>query len=269
MSKLKIVSYNIWFDIYLEHDRINSLVFHLHQDDPDIICLQEVKPNVYNILKNKLKRYKYKYPEHLCNSYGCVIFSKHYIKDSFTIEFPNSRMGRSLLIANIKYPYYTNTNHKNTNHKNNNHTDYIDLIITTTHFESLFKKNICNKSKIKQYKMTHKVLNKLYKTYKNVIFCADTNVLKHEEDKFIPTNCNELIDCWKIKGNTDNEYTYDSKNNIYLAPKYAGRIRSRIDRILYRADNFSLKDFDFVKISGECIEPSDHYGIFGNFFISN
>lgn len=247
MNRLKIASYNIWFQSYMEKDRIISLIVHIRKYDFDIICLQEVKPHVYEVLKDNLPQYKYYYPKVMDVSYGCVILSKHNITECLRIQLP-SIMERELVIANIAIP---------------NDNAYTNLVIVTTHFESEFKRK--NKLKIKQYKVTHDVLNRLYDKYHNVVLCADTNIMKNEEKMFIPTN-EDWSDGWKLKGNKYNEYTYDSLKNPHVVIKsHIKKIKSRLDRILYKTDKYNIEHFDIIKIMDNYIEPSDHYGIYGVF----
>ena len=136
------------------------------------------------------------------------------------------------------------------------------VVVVTTHFESEFKRK--NKTKIKQYTVAYDVLNQLYNKYRNIVLCADTNIMNREEKLFIPTD--EWIDGWKIKGNKNNKYTYDSIKNPHIVIKgYTKKIKSRLDRILYKTDKYNIEYFDTIKIMNDYIEPSDHYGIYGVF----
>ena len=178
MNELNIISYNIWFDHMLETERIESLIRIIHNKVADIICLQEVKPNIFRILVSQLKKYKYHYPKKIDHNYGCAIFSRYPIKKTQTHEFNNSLMGRSLLIVQIDYPAHLEIN---------NGIDIKDteIVIATTHFESQFNRNIENTTKLEQYEESERLLEKLYSSHENVILCADLNILPHEEIKFI------------------------------------------------------------------------------------
>ena len=229
-----VASYNIWFDKTLCLERTLSLIDSINMLNPDVICLQEVRPEIYDVLIQFLTEYKYYFPKKLTKTYGCVTFSKHQI------------------IKCLDYPYIT-TNNK------------IEIVIANTHFESLFKKNIENTVKLKQYENTRVVLDSLYAEYQNVILCSDTNVMTNEEILFDSQFKNNLwIDAWKLKGTDLNKYTYDSENNVYLQLQQS-KFRSRIDRILYKTNNLIIDNFDIITKNNECVEISDHFGIYATF----
>lgn len=287
-NRFKVLSYNVWFDETLCLDRTISLVNMIGELKPDVICLQEVRPEIQEILMMLLKEYKFCFPINITKKYECIIFSKHPILKCLNYPYKNSTMGRSLVITQI---YYND----------------IDIIIANSHFESLFKKNIENDVKIKQYQCARTLLDSLYNIYKNVILCSDTNVLLHEEETFDKQFIdNDWIDAWSIKGNIYNKYTYDSENNIYLK-QLKDKYRSRIDRILIKTKNLTIDKFNMINndlmvsgsrahinefakneslipcfyqgydsinasslvnsVGGECVEPSDHFGISAEFII--
>lgn len=236
-----VLSYNIWFDCYLQIERIKSLIKIINIRNPDVICLQEVKPAVYKLLKVYLPDYDY-YPKEIINSYECVIFSKYKINNKTSYMFSNSTMGRQLLFIIIKI-------------------DLTDIVITTSHFESQF--NTKNIEKVKQYKITEKILNALYDKYKNVIFGGDCNVLQHEE-KFMFCN-NNFKDAYVEKGMEEDNITFNSKTNPYLIPKNWNHV-NRLDRIIYKLDSFNISKFELIKgINYDLCEPSDHYGVLCTF----
>lgn len=246
------VSYNIWFDSLLNLERLISLVHNISLVDPDVICLQEVKKDIYEILICELKHYKYHWPKKINYEYGSVTFSKYPISKCAEYNFENSTMGRSLIITKIDYPYNKIENDEYS-------IENVGIVVVNTHFESLFKS--VNHVKYEQYNITKNILENLYDEYKKVILCADTNLLVSEEDKFIKWN-----DAWIKKGNDGNKYTYDWNSNIYLKfKKY--KLRSRIDRILYKMNNCELLRFDIIKAENGTIEPSDHFGVYAEFEI--
>lgn len=258
MNEFKIISYNIWFDKTLYLERLISLIQTINDCDPDVICLQEVRPEVFELLIVELQNYEYYYPKKINREYGCVTFSKYKIEKCLESEFQNSLMGRSLIITKINYQLKPEL------------TDKIDIVVGNSHYESLFKKNMINSAKIKQYEETNLLMEALYKTFKNVILCADTNVLSHEEIKFKEQfEDNKWLDSWKEKGDKLNEFTYDSVNNIYLKIKLKNKYESRIDRILFKGESLKLYSFSILKGGKNCIEPSDHFGVLSKFEIKN
>jgi exonuclease III len=169
-------------------------------------------------------------------------------------------MGRSLLVTQIDYPTHLETeigvDIKNT-----------EIVIATTHFESQFNRNIENTTKLEQYKESERILEKLYNVYKNVILCADLNILPHEETKFIDTDKGLWKDSWKENGNKNNKFTFDGNTNIYLQMKNC-RYRSRLDRILYKTNICTLNNFERIESKEGYTEPSDHYGVLSKFSIN-
>lgn len=257
MNKLRIMSYNVWFDLYERELRTASLINIINDYNPDVICLQEVVPQVFKILKKYLSTtYKHIFPKNFDCSYGCVIISKYDVSHYNEYEYQRSMMGRKLCCAVIDYMFHQD------------HEEYrVDpqkIVICTSHFESEFKKN--NETKIAQYNEAQQILEELYNEYGPVILCSDTNILEHEEKYFFSDS--KWADTWIQNGqNINNSYTYDTNKNVLLIKRNIQKeIRSRIDRIIYRG-NFVLKstDFDMVKSQENMTEASDHFGIISTF----
>lgn len=248
---LSVLSYNIWFDDYLKQERLHSLIYNIMLLNPDVICLQEVMSDVYNIIKNKFPEYNF-YPKKMDRKYGCIIMSKHNIKMAKTIELTSS-MCRNLLIAliEVRMEYME---------KDMICCDNKMIVITNCHYESEFKKN--NINKIAQYNETLKYLNDIYYTYGTVIHCADTNITELEEEKYI-TKDESWKDSW-IEAGSDKEdcYTYDYNTNENLQERNI-KLRSRIDRIVYRDNNnLDITDFRLIRGDNLYIQPSDHHGVY-------
>lgn len=245
MQHFSVLSYNIWFGDCDRLTRLEALIATIVDLDPDIICLQEVIPDIYEVLKLKLLQYPHHFPFILNNRYGSVTISKHRMEECENKEFVGSRMGRSLLLTTIELPTEGNS--------------FTSVIVGNTHFESEFQKKDLNNEKLAQYEYSYKTLNLKHKKNPNIIFCSDTNLLSHEEDKFFSDP--EWKDSWKEKGCLDEQYTYDYFTNENLRLKNVGKFRSRLDRILYRKDNLEAIEFKVIKGINGMIPPSDHHGI--------
>lgn len=242
--KLKIMSYNIWFDDFKRTERLFKLLEIIKENDPDVVCLQEVLNFQYETIKDRVG-YKYFYPNEILEKYGCVILSKYEITKSTIISLP-SNMGRNLILIKIS-------------------VNDTDVVIGNVHFESEF--NEINYLKKEQYKQTSLFLNKLNNDYKNIIFCSDTNVTNSEETYF-DEKFKNFKDSWEVDGkNIKKEYTYDFETNKNLQLRKI-KLKSRIDRILFKNDeNMQFLDFNLIMHYDEEIEPSDHHGIISNFNI--
>ncbi|AYV84118.1 MAG: endonuclease/exonuclease/phosphatase family protein [Hyperionvirus sp.] len=241
---VKILTYNIWFDIMERDNRLESLVKIIGSSGGDVICLQEVVPSVYDkIVKYLGGEYKYIFPEKIEAAYGCMILSK-YKGEYHEFKF-DTHMGRMLHAVTFDF-------------------ESQKITVATAHFESEFRKY--NIIKLKQYMLAQEILNKLYEEYGPVIFCSDTNLLETEEKYFFG---GDWEDCWKRDGaNPLKEYTYDTKCNVNLQLRNIQKvIRSRIDRVVFRGC-VELMEFDLVKGGEYGMEPSDHYGVVAAFTVS-
>jgi exonuclease III len=243
-----VLSYNIWFrDVKIE-ERTDSLIATILNHNPDIVCLQEVRPDVWDHLcKTFNNMYFFCVPETI-RGYGVAILSKYKIIEHLSFPFLKSRMGRELLIVKLEL------------------SDGKHIIVGNAHYESEFKITEENTEKINQYKKSYELLNLLSESTNNIIFCSDTNILEHEELMFFPK---EWKDSWIICNSpVDSQYTYDTCKNPFL--EHLKKVyRSRLDRILYRGDQLNLKYFELIKgIDGLCC-PSDHFGVFSFFKLNS
>lgn len=259
MNELVVVSYNVWFSETLEIERTNSLIETIFCNDADVICMQELKPHIYEILITQLKKYKYHYPKRIEQNYGCAIISRYPISKTLTYDFNNSLMGRSLQVVQIDYPFHNYTEEGVV-------VENCEIIVANTHFESVFNKQFENTTKLQQYDIAESQLNSLYEDYGNIIFCADLNILDHEEEKFFRNSIDKWKDSWELRGNDSNKYTFDSKTNIYLQIKKY-KYRSRLDRILFRTDECVLDEFRRLEGVQGSTQPSDHYGVLCKFSV--
>jgi exonuclease III len=239
-------------------ERIMSLLSIIELKSPDVICMQEVLKDVQQTLLYALYTlgYKYFFPESININYDCIIVSKHPIKKTKEYPYEFSDMGRNLKITVIE--------HINTKQL---------FVISTTHFESAFKKTSENSIKISQYAEAEKILNKLSTHYKHIIIGCDTNILSHEEQHLMT---NKSPDIWKdswVENGSDGskKFTYDTFTNDHVKNKnYNFNIRNRLDRIMYKGDIDTI-DFELIKKSpnNNCVQPSDHHGIFAILQLKN
>ncbi len=54
MMIFTFITYNIWFDKYLMRQRMKQIIQIFKNEQPDIICLQEITPNSLQILMDSL-----------------------------------------------------------------------------------------------------------------------------------------------------------------------------------------------------------------------
>jgi exonuclease III len=234
----KVLTYNIWFSDININERLTKLLYLLNKENPDIICLQEVRKDVLAILVNKLKIYKFWETSLNENkTYGVVIFSKFKNTKTNIYKFKKTNMDRHFVIMELDL------------------LDNKKINIVTTHLESEFKKyNL--KNTIKYHQFTN--LLSYLKCKNNVILGGDMNISNEENDVYILDKFWD--DCWILNGSDNNKkYTYDCNTNIFINKKT--KYKSRLDRIYIKKNgNLELKDFSLIG-KGEGIIPSDHYGI--------
>ena len=248
---LSILTYNIWFSDVLINERLFELIKLINNLKPDIICLQEVRPDVLAVLVNKLKNYpNFETDLNQLSNYGLAIFSRFKILDYKINYYNNTKMDRGYIYIKIT--------------KDNN-----DVNIVTTHLESYFTRKLKNMPNEKYYEKViqstkHSQFCDLFSNFtefNDIFLCGDMNI-SSIEDKFysIEDNWN---DCWIIDGKDKNKrYTYDFKNNIYINNKT--KLKSRLDRIYFKSDKYILNNFELVG-NYDGIIPSDHFGIYCSF----
>lgn len=258
MNSFTVLTYNIWFDNLMLEERTVALISKIRELNPDIVCLQEVRPDIYPVLQANLKRWRFCHPVKINTNYSSVIMSSHPISKCILYPFKNSKMGRQLVIIQVDLKDSQNQTHP--------------IIFATTHFESEFKKKEPNEEKIAQFEVTEKILTDLYEKYRNVVLGVDTNILAHEEGYFFPTKLWD--DVYLLLGHQDKKFTYDGRRNVYLMLNKIP-FRSRLDRIIFRSESFKLSDYhliegddqegDKIKRDKDNTEPSDHFGVLARF----
>jgi hypothetical protein len=160
-------------------------------------------------------------------------------------------MGRNLLIASLFIGKDLE-----------NYTDLKNLLIATSHFESL------NNSKLRkdQLNVSFSLLNESANSFLMGDFNFDSTW--ENEENNIDKN---FKDCWfeyRFKHNLDNEDRYTMPKNEYFSAW-------RPDRILYKS-NDNILELDYFEIIGKeeipqnildnkVKTPSDHYGLFALF----
>lgn len=248
---LKIIQYNILFEscphITIDQ-RLGNVCKYLLRKNADVICLQEVLRNKYDMMKQNLsKTYPFTYPDScFSHRYDTMIMSKYPFEYTWTKYFENTEMGRNMKGVTIKF--------------NEN-----PLHIVTSHFESVFQSEVANK--IEQYDNCSKMLEQFEIP---VILCADTNVCDSSEKKFNEFFSRGWIDTWIETGSDpQTEITYDGKENNIILEKYKHIpdrtiYRSRLDRVIHRSHDLKCTDLSIIGNEPDEI-LSDHYGVMVTF----
>ncbi|KAJ0016793.1 hypothetical protein Pint_09901 [Pistacia integerrima] len=211
MRSLKILSYNVWFREDLEmYKRMKAIGDLIQLHSPDLICFQEVTPNIYDILRQSSwwKVYQCSVSIEMAESrqYFClqgkllfiILLSKLQVKAFSCKPFRNSIMGRELCIAEVKVQ------------------DEKSLVVATSHLESPCPRpptwdQMFSKERVEQ---AREAINLLEKN-QNVIFCGDMNWDDKLDGRFpFPEG---WVDAWTELRPGENGWTYDTKSNQMLS----------------------------------------------------
>ncbi|KAM1213886.1 hypothetical protein PS2_005240 [Malus domestica] len=265
LNTLKIMSYNVWFREDLEmHNRMKALGDLIQQHCPDVICLQEVTPNIYDIFRKSSwwRMYQCSVSSETADSspYFCMQLSKLRVKSFSCKPFGNSVMGRELCVAEVEV-------------EKDKH-----LVVATSHLESPCPgpptwDQMFSKERVEQAKEAVNFLKK----NQNVIFCGDMNWDDKLDGKFPLTD--RWVDAWEELKPGEDGWTYDTKSNKMLTGNR--KLQKRLDRFLCSLHDFRVSKIEMIgmdaipgvsyikekKVKTEIrklelpVLPSDHYGL--------
>jgi endonuclease/exonuclease/phosphatase family metal-dependent hydrolase len=171
---MKILSYNINNDYRDLRDKSSKIVELILETDPDIIGLQEVIPEMYDLLFKELNGI-YTFSNKKTHMFFNVMMTKHRLEcDIKTIPFDNTSMNRDFIVALSPL---------------NSGVTFIN-----THLES------CPISSPVRKKQLDEIL-----MYKNIILFGDLNFTNEDE-------CAGSLKY--LKQSNDDYYTYDCKYNM-------------------------------------------------------
>eukprot|EP00262_Sarcandra_glabra_P015653 TRINITY_DN4881_c0_g1_i4.p1 TRINITY_DN4881_c0_g1~~TRINITY_DN4881_c0_g1_i4.p1 ORF type:complete len:370 (-),score=48.12 TRINITY_DN4881_c0_g1_i4:280-1389(-) len=264
-GSLKILSYNVWFRKDLEMTkRMKALGDLIQQYSPDLICLQEVTPNIYNIFQQSSwwKVYHCSVSNEMATvrPYFCMQLSKLPVKRFSCKPFGNSIMGRELCVADIDIGMGKS------------------LAFATSHLESPCPAppkwdQMFSTERVTQAKEALNIL----KDSPNAIFGGDMNWDEKLDGGFpLPDG---WVDAWPVLRPGENGWTYDTKANQMLSGNQT--LQKRLDRFICNFQDFKISAIDMVgmepipglsyckekKVRKELkklvlpVLPSDHYGL--------
>ena len=282
-SKLRVLSFNIWFDRREQVKRFEKLLEIISSDsiNPDIICLQEVTPFFMKTIlsKNKFMQTNYIISDNPNNPntfvwYGTlIVIKKSLILNQnanniafYQSEFETKQM-RNLLTAKI-----VSSKSKDYNS---------EIWVNTVHLESIDENVEFRKKQLKLIFDTYMNSKQLEMNSndsatpsvgKTALLMGDFNFDDGDAE-------NELIDekiyndCWKqyIKNckqsgsiNQQSDLLINGITQIYMPDPTNDSVKfcRRLDKMLYCSDRWELESFDII---GEWNMPSDHLGIFSIF----
>nr|GMD11380.1 tyrosyl-DNA phosphodiesterase 2 isoform X2 [Ipomoea batatas] len=262
---LKILTYNVWFREDLEmHKRMEAIGDLIELHSPDIICFQEVIPEIYDIFQRsrwwKVYRCSVSSDMEFTGGYFCMQLTKLSVKSFSSKPFDNSIMGRKLCSAEIEV------------------AKDLRLVVATSHLESPCPAppkwdQMFSKERVDQAKAAIKVLEQ----NPNIIFCGDMNWDDKLDGPFpLPEG---WIDVWTELRPGEIGYTYDTKTNKMLTGNRT--LQKRLDRFICSLRDFKISKIEMIgkdpipglsyckekKVRNEVkkltlpVLPSDHYGL--------
>ncbi|MQM15774.1 hypothetical protein Taro_048725 [Colocasia esculenta] len=266
-SVLKILSYNVWSEDIMLQDRMDAIGDLIQEHSPDLICFQEVTPEIYEIFENSnwWEAYSSSVPPEGAykRKYFCMQLSK------LPATFSQKRIGlpsteRELCIAEVDVGAGKS------------------LTVATVHLVSRrpnprHPRQMYSVERIIQVKEALGVLKK----HPNVVFGGDMN-WDEEVDGLIPLP-RGWVDAWEEKKRPagENGWTFDTVANRMLSCNQP--LQKRLDRFLCCLKDFSIGSVEMigteaipgvfyckerkvgrVVVSDENILPvlpSDHFGL--------
>ncbi|KAF6168195.1 hypothetical protein GIB67_011580 [Kingdonia uniflora] len=265
-STLKIMSYNVWFREDLEIcTRMKAVGDLIQQYSPDLICFQEVTPNIYMLFQKSSwwNLYRCSLSNQMVNAkmgYFCMQLSKVPVKFFSCKPFNNSIMGRELCLTEIEVGSGKS------------------LVVATSHLESPCPappkwNQMYSKERVAQAKEVITLL----KDSQNVIFGGDMNWDDKSDGQFPLSD--SWVDAWVELRPRENGFTYDTKSNSMLSGNRT--LQKRLDRFLCNLPDFRIIGIDMIgmdaipglsyckekKVKNEVknlvlpVLPSDHYGL--------
>ncbi|KAK0578677.1 hypothetical protein LWI29_014265 [Acer saccharum] len=259
LSTLKILSYNVWSreDVEL-HKRMESIGNLIRLHSPDVICFQEVTPNIFDIFKqsNWWEKYTCSISDEMARTrrYFCIQLSKLPVRSFHRKPFSNSRMGRELCTAEIEVKGV--------------HDD--PLIVATSHLKrpEPGQMQMHSEERIAQAKAALTLLG----NSPNMIFCGDMNWDDDLDGRF--PLFGGWIDAWEELRRGEDGWTYDTKSNPMLLGNRP--LRKRLDRFVCNLNDFKLDAIEMIGLEAipgvsysekemrkgaRPVLPSDHYGL--------
>jgi len=248
--ELRVATWNVWFDSLALADRAVALVGELLDHAPQVVCLQEVTPDLAMALRGfpaLLEHYAVSPTD--VGSYGCLLLVHSSLQPCTFDERPlPSDMDRSLVTASLPGA----------------------LVVATVHLESL------DSERARQRQL--QVIAEHLKPWSRAVLCGDFNfdasrtfgdwfrpAPKYGPDELENAKMKRTLvgyeDAWEaLHGSDDPGYTFDGETNPACIRNRAERMR--YDRVMVRGLRpRTVRLLGLTAIDESGIKPSDHYGL--------
>jgi len=245
-ESLKMVTWNI--DGLAEKNlkiRTKAVVKHIQLQAADIVFLQEVIPETFSYIEQKL-------PDYLCiaaaqdNYFVATLLRKGrvYCDKIKVIDYPGTRMYRSILAVKA-------------------HCGAVDFDLLNTHLESTKEHS---EERQKQLRQCLDIVNK--RPHGSVVLLGGDLNMRDKEVTAVGGLPDGVRDVWQICGSRkEAEFTWDMQRNSNLEWPGKFKPKCRFDRVYLKDSQPSkvkAKSFGLIglqRITGAQSFPSDHWGI--------
>lgn len=249
--ELKVMTFNIWFADYFLVARTLHIAAMLVDLQPDVVCLQEVRGDTFNILrrhKQLQELYQCSAPPRGSSYFVCMMVRKAH--RAVFKEYPlESTMGRTLLTCQL---YASQGDQPQTAEM----LTTPDLMIATSHFESLDSK----RTRRKQLEVASEVVQCFPDRW---LLCGDFNFCSYQNYRGNSPNDleNDMLqkvlpphrDVWShlhpLQGDDDalRGYTFDSTRNENINHHE----RMRYDRVVVSSSDAHVSPLEISLIGTE------------------
>lgn len=233
--------------------RTKAAIETLKKEDADVVFLQEVVHQSWQILQDDLSTLYHLIPASTSDPYFTAVLLKitTVFLDSKKVQpFFTSVMMRKLQILHVN-------------------VKGIDVKLMNTHLESTAAHSV---ERLRQLKICFDEIASTDPKY-NVIFGGDLNL--NANDMRSATIPKSVVDIWEMLGSKpETRYTWDTRYNTNKQMDGPGRPRCRFDRFYFRSSctknivpyGFNLTGIEKIKNCSKF--ASDHWGIHSHFHIA-
>ncbi|KAE8181199.1 hypothetical protein CF335_g9014, partial [Tilletia laevis] len=187
-GKLTIVTYNVWFENFVDEVRHPAIIGLLASTNADVICLQEITQSFLATIRS-----------------DAVMQNTLAVRNGRLVDLPESKLNRTLLMAELTGLSGTHTQGINA------------LTIAAAHLESPGA-DYAQHARRAQFQFIRARLPE-----SGAIFCADTNLCTEEEAR-LPTDHFRFRDAWVDAGHSPDVPTSDSLYKSPYTPRRLDRI---------------------------------------------
>lgn len=253
-SRLSVLSWNLdGLDNVSLFIRTKAAIETLKKEDADVVFLQEVVHQSWQILQDDLSTLYHLIPASTSDPYFTAVLLKitTVFLDSKKVQpFFTSVMMRKLQILHVN-------------------VKGIDVKLMNTHLESTAAHSV---ERLRQLKICFDEIASTDPKY-NVIFGGDLNL--NANDMRSATIPKSVVDIWEMLGSKpETRYTWDTRYNTNKQMDGPGRPRCRFDRFYFRSSctknivpyGFNLTGIKKIKNCSKF--ASDHWGIHSHFHIA-